>query len=317
MAYELGESLVRSAYRVLLGREAESDAVVADLAETAVGDFDIILQSFITSREFRARYEGRKNFLEGFDFTYSDDATTSKIVLEALRMLCPHRAAGYSKIRLGRNNDGGYVMLDDFDGIDAVYSLGIKDDVSWDLEIANRGLPVYQYDHTIDALPQSHALFHWSKTGIGGARSDGLLKPLHLLMQENGHMSGRDLILKCDIEGAEWEMLSTIPQYAIRKFRQVLIETHGYGDLADPDFAQKCVNGLRALTESHKVIHVHGNNNSAYCIVGGAPVPTSLELTLARVDAYDLSTSCEVFPSPIDQPSWPHRADHALGTFTF
>jgi hypothetical protein len=317
MAYELDESLVRSAYRVLLGREAENDAVVAGLAEKAAGDFDMILQSFTTSREFRARFEGPKNSLEGFDFAYSDDPTTSKIVLDALRMLRPHRAAGYSKIRLGRNNDGGYVMLDDFDGIDAVYSLGIKDDVSWDLEIANRGLPVYQYDHTIDALPQSHALFHWSKIGIGGTRSEGLLKPLHLLMQENGHMCGRDLILKCDIEGAEWEMLSTIPRNAIGKFRQVVIESHGYGAFADPDFAQKCVNGLRALTEAHKVIHVHGNNNSAYCIVGGVPIPATLELTLARVDAYELSTSCEVFPSPFDQPSWPHRADHALGTFTF
>jgi O-antigen biosynthesis protein len=73
VAYDLGESLVRSAYRVLLGREAENDAVVAGLTERAAGDFDMILQSFITCREFHARFESHKNFLESFDITYSDD----------------------------------------------------------------------------------------------------------------------------------------------------------------------------------------------------------------------------------------------------
>jgi hypothetical protein len=250
-------------------------------------------------------------------FSYTDDIVTHSSVLEVLRMLRPHTASGFSKIRVGRSNDGGYIMLDDFHKIGAAYSLGINDDVSWDMQIANRGIPVYQYDHTIDALPEPHSLFHWSKIGIGDANPDRNLKPLDVLMEENGHVTGGDLILKCDIEGAEWRMLATIPPELLRRFRQIVIETHGYGGLVDPGHAQLVADGARALTQFHRVVHVHGNNNSAYCIVGGVPLPTTLELTLVRADTYDLSVSYEVFPTPLDEPCYPHRVDFELGAFTF
>lgn len=70
-----------------------------------------------------------------------------------LRPLRPYDLVDTPRIRLGRNFDGGYVMADCFDDVEAAYSLGINDDVSWDFDIAMRGIDVYQYDHTIDALP--------------------------------------------------------------------------------------------------------------------------------------------------------------------
>jgi hypothetical protein len=112
-------------------------------------------------------------------------------------------------------------------------------------------------------------------------------------------------------------MLSTMPQDKLKRFRQIVIEMHGYGRLIDPNFAQKIVDGLLSLSRSHKVIHVHANNNSAYCIVGGVPLPTTLEVTLVRQDTYELSVSGEIFPTPLDQPCWPGRVDFSLGTFTF
>jgi hypothetical protein len=76
-----------------------------------------------------------------------------QMALSVLRPLRPHRVDGLDKVRLGRFFDGGYVMLDAFDGVLAAYSLGINDDVSWDLDMAARGVPVFQYDHTIEAPP--------------------------------------------------------------------------------------------------------------------------------------------------------------------
>ena len=108
-----------------------------------------------------------------------------------------------------------------------------------------------------------------------------------------------------------------MPDELLKLFRQIVIETHGYGHLTDPEYAKIVADGVRALSRFHRVIHVHGNNNSAYCIVGGVPLPTTLELTLVRAATYDLSISDEIFPTPLDQPCWPQRADFALGTFTF
>ena len=66
-------------------------------------------------------------------------------------------------LRIGRAYDGGYVMVDDFDNCVA-YSFGISDDVSWDFDIAKRGIDVYMYDHTIDSLPVYDERFHFFKT---------------------------------------------------------------------------------------------------------------------------------------------------------
>lgn len=61
---------------------------------------------------------------------------------------------GSGFVRIGRKNDGGYVMFDDFESRKYAYSIGIADDVSWDRDIASRGLDVYMYDHTIQGLPE-------------------------------------------------------------------------------------------------------------------------------------------------------------------
>jgi len=40
--------------------------------------------------------------------------------------------------------------------MDACYSLGVGEDVSCDQGIAERGIPVFLHDHTVDALPGKH-----------------------------------------------------------------------------------------------------------------------------------------------------------------
>jgi hypothetical protein len=178
----MNEDLVRSAYRVLLGRDPENETVIQRLA-TPAADSEAILRAFVECNEFKERFGDLPSVKGsmGGGFTYSDDMATSRVVLKALRMLRPHKAAGFSKIRVGRQNDGGYVMLDDFSGISAAYSLGISDDVSWDLQMADHGMTIYMYDHTIPALPASHSRFRWGKVGIGEAYPERNLKPLHVL----------------------------------------------------------------------------------------------------------------------------------------
>jgi hypothetical protein len=66
----------------------------------------------------------------------------------------------------GPNDDGGHVMLSDLDRIGVCHSIGIGFEVSWDLEMAERGALVYQYDNTVDGPPVPHPNFRYSKIGI-------------------------------------------------------------------------------------------------------------------------------------------------------
>ena len=238
--------------------------------------------------------------------------------IRALGLLRPHQLGNVEKIRVGREFDGGYVMADSFDGIEAAYSLGINDDVSWDLEMAARGIPVFQYDHTIAALPEHHPLFHWKAKRIDGVADPANdVESLETLVHANGHAGNRNLLLKCDIEGSEWPLMQQTPSHILSQFRQIVIEVHDMGLIADQRHVGNVLWAFSKMTESHRVIHVHANNYSPLNRAGTAVFPTTLELTLVRVDEGGLRVSDETFPTAIDMPCNPNIPDLDLGQFAF
>jgi hypothetical protein len=236
--------------------------------------------------------------------------------LSILTMLRPHKVAGLSKIRIGRLFDGGYIMLDDFQCISAAYSLGINDDVSWDLDIARRGIPVFQYDHTIENLPCPHPLFHWEKKRIDGVADDNT-ETIEEAIGNNGHGTATDMLLKCDIEGSEWLTFRATSASVLKKFRQIVVEVHGFDHINNGPDAENVRSTISNLTANHFVVHVHANNHNPWIVVGGIPIPNVMELTLARRDIGEFSVSDEVFPTPLDMPNKRGVADYYLGRFEF
>ena len=69
-------------------------------------------------------------------------------------------------MRIGAKNDGGYVLLDDFENIKIAYSFGVSSEISFDKGLADKNIDVYMYDHTIEKLPFSNLKFHWKKIGL-------------------------------------------------------------------------------------------------------------------------------------------------------
>ena len=134
-------------------------------------NFRSLVTTLLSSAEYERRFSRAPQvFADGF--IYDDAITSQKLALQTLRMIKPKKVEYFEKARIGNAGDGGYIMLDDFNGIEAAYSLGINDDVSWDLNIARLGIDIFQYDHTIDKLPEENSRFHWFRTGISGTKRD-------------------------------------------------------------------------------------------------------------------------------------------------
>ena len=239
-------------------------------------------------------------------------------VLGALRLLTPVKVVGFRKRRIGGTGDGGYVMLDDLTGIGVCYSLGVGPDVSWDVAMAQRGATVLQYDHTVAAPPADHPNCRHFKVGIthDEALSPGMRR-IDTLLQENGHASRRDMVLKVDIEGHEWDSLSVLPSAVLGQFRQVLVELHGMRLLHMDSFRERAVALFDKLRLTHHCIHVHGNNFGGMSVVAGTPIADVLELTLVRREDYVVEPSDEVFPTALDGPNNTNLPDLFLGTFRF
>ena len=245
---------------------------------------------------------------------------TYKRCAEIVALLSPLDVEGGKYVRIGNNYDGGYVMLDDFQRkIEAAYSLGIGSDVSWDESIACRGIEVFMYDHTIGRLPRNHPKFHYFKTGVTGSNKGVNLKTLATLIAENNHITCKNLILKMDIEGCEWDVFQEISSSTINQFYQIVVEFH-YLTQGVYESNHKIVEVLKKINQTHQSIHVHANANVAsYPLwIGELILPSVLEVTyIRRVDFRDkLIKNTRLFPTEHDQPTLACWPDVYLGSFS-
>jgi len=230
-----------------------------------------------------------------------------------LGLLRPMNVVGGTLARKGRDNDGGYVMLEY--GLDnaIAYSLGIKDDVSWDLDLAARGCQIYQYDHTIDRLPFEHPNFRWFRIGIAAQSSaDGVMSSLGDLMMRNGHHKRQDIIVKMDIEGAEWDVFDAMDQATLQQLSQIVVEMHNFA-VRGHDLLPQIVSVLHKLGATHQPIHVHANNWGYLGLIGGTMIPDTLEVTYVRRADHSFEECKKVFPTSLDMPCNPSLADYFLG----
>ena len=64
-------------------------------------------------------------------------------------LILPKEVIGKKRILLGEKYDGCYVLLDDFINIKIAYSFGISRNIQFDKALADKGIDIYMYDHTI------------------------------------------------------------------------------------------------------------------------------------------------------------------------
>lgn len=232
-----------------------------------------------------------------------------------LGLLRPQAALHYRKLRQGAQHDGGYVLLDDFAGIGTLVSCGIGDDVTFDSDLAKRGLQVHQYDHTIERSPVSNPAFHFHRSKVSGHAVPGeesLGSIVRALRLQDGLA-----LLKIDIEGDEWETFAQAQPDDLRPFRQIVCEFHWLEKACDAQWRARAYRGLSRLVVDFSVVHVHANNYSPLVEVDGITVPSVLELSFASRRWYDFEPGSETFPTPLDRPNNPDRPDFALGNFAF
>ena len=246
--------------------------------------------------------------------------TTYKRCAEIISLLSPMEVKDGKYVRVGSNYDGGYVMLDDFQNekVDAAYSFGIGNDISWDEAIASHGIDVFMYDHTIDRLPQNHAKFHYFKTGVTGYEKGADTKTLGELIIENGHTMCKNLIMKMDIEGCEWDIFKEATSEVINQFSQIVIEFHGLSFVVYDQRCLSIINVLKKINQSHQSIHVHANATGIPLWVGKLVLPAVLEVTyIRRADVKNkLIANTRQFPTEIDQPNFVNWPDIYLGSFS-
>jgi hypothetical protein len=213
--------------------------------------------------------------------------------------------------RFGSANDGGYLMCENLiEPLDVAYSYGIGPNADWGCEVSRRyHVPVHQYDCFDPARPSCNGgtfVFHDECVGDRTDSRDGrLFDTLENQIRKNGD-TGRRLIIKMDIEGAEWDALLATSDELLASISQITMEMHGYDD-------PKILEVLRKLKRNFYLVNLHFNNWS--CTSKAAPLPASAYQTHwvnKRISVFDPNTPVPAPMSPLNAPDAPTRPDCQL-----
>jgi hypothetical protein len=175
-------------------------------------------------------------------------------------LLQPVRLANCRLERFGEPHDGGYLLCANLlTAAQAAYSYGISGYDQWGCDVSTRlNVRLHQYDcfnTTQPACPTGDTVFHAECVGGAARTADGRqFDTIQNQLTKNGD-SGKRIVLKIDVEGAEWDSLLATPDHVLDQIEQIAVEFHGVND-------EKYLEAVKRLTQFFHVAWLHANNHA-------------------------------------------------------
>lgn len=228
--------------------------------------------------------------------------------------------------RVGDDHDGGYLMCNtSLRGAKNAFSIGINGWDGWGVQLAaDYGMPVEQYDCTNLKVPtcgvrgfdaymggvkynayagKCKGLLHFHPICVE-TRESTLPKTMKLMSLEQmvaaaGMGQSKDLVLKIDPEGAEWDALDMASDQTLAQFRTIAVEFHHLDTVesrwlcSDPEPGNpahaarrhpKMARILQKILRQFRIVHTHGNALFSMAAYGPYRVSPIIEVTFVRND---------------------------------
>lgn len=235
----------------------------------------------------------------------------------------------FIKKRVGRNNDGGYViaLLPD------TYDLFISGDVSNDISFEEHLLQLYPqlscvaFDGTVNQLPtnsnsNSNNRIQFVKKNLGNNNDEHVTDLSETMEPYN------TIFMKIDIEGHEFRLMPAILQKNnMLKIKQLVIEIHSPANIQlYPDYFKGLSDvknehmfGLfTEINKTHTLVHFHANNGCNLQNIDGIALPHVFELTYIRNDFItEKIKNRESLPTSLDMKNALSKPDYVLKGFPY
>jgi hypothetical protein len=197
-------------------------------------------------------------------------------------------------VRIGKDNDGGYLINGkDISKSSSLLSFGIGEDVSFEQNFIDRNssCSLVAYDSTVHE--DHNSFFSGTKKLI---RKNVGSHNIREIISEK-----KDIFLKCDIDGSEYEILYDIACFSDR-FTGVAIEFHDV--LKYANFNE--ISNFIAKFEL-RLVHVH-INNYAYMVVRDTNtfIPDVIELAFSSSKENTELKRNAYLPHALDMPNNPN-----------
>ena len=237
----------------------------------------------------------KERFFDIFNM-YVEKKSSKKNISKILKKLLPYQI-DKELIRLGEKNDGGYLVPNDFEGIDKNYSAGVGFLTQFEKDLEEKYLiesNMLDFNEIEKVILPSKASFLKKKLGLVSINQEISINDWII-------QTDKDIILKLDIEGDEYGSLIDISEENLKKVRILVIEFHDLRNLRNNLFLKLFDKVINKLDNYFYVCHLHINNISKIKNIGSYEVPDMVEMTFIRKDRVkNFSSKLSVLPHKLD-----------------
>jgi len=200
---------------------------------------------------------------------------------------------GFKKIRLGKDNDGGYVICEIPNiNYNILISGGIDNDITFEDSFCTKyNTPCFAFDGTINNIYIDNPNITFVKKNIGKNNDDFTTNLVDLLE------SNQNIFVKMDIEGAEFEWLMSLDDNIFDRIDQMVIECHFPKSQRETDVFKK-------INKKFFLVHYHANNYCGYNLHNNVSIPNVFECTYVNkkyLENPKLNTT--KLPTMLDMPN--------------
>lgn len=210
----------------------------------------------------------------------------------------------HEKLRIGRENDGGYVICEIPNiNYECLLSGGIETDLSFEEDFCKKyeNIPCFAYDGTINSIKTNEKRIYFVKQNIGYHNNEKVTNLHHIIKRFN------NIFIKMDIEGGEIDWMESLTDEHLNKFSQMVIEFHS-------PFSARENEVFKKINKTHLLVHFHPNNCCKTVYHMGIKMPHTFECTYVHKkylnEPYELNK--ERIPTSIDMKNGEDRDDIEL-----
>jgi hypothetical protein len=221
---------------------------------------------------------------------------------------------GHKLIRLGSENDGGYLVPDLLlKEIKYLFSPGVSNETSFDEDCHKKKITPFLLDGTIDY----NGPFNFIKKNLNIFSDDKNITLSEWLNTANIEENENNLMLQMDIEGNEWDILDNIELSLLKKFKIIVIEFHFFGKFIRN--LAKISNVFAKLNVDFTISHIHPNNASSNFVnVKGFEIKRCYEFTYINNNSLlERKKLPYSLPHVLDRPNDKGKKDSVLPDFFY
>jgi FkbM family methyltransferase len=205
-------------------------------------------------------------------------------------------------VRIGSANDGGYVIPDLLESLDYAFCAGVADNSDFEYDLADSGISVFMIDFSVEAPARNHKLFQFSRFALAPSTRGTSFISLEDWVNQSKAASS-NMLLKMDIEGAEWRVLDETPDRVLARFEVIVVEFHWFECVKDLWAFGLVQSVLNRLLDGFDLVHVHGNNFARNLSMFGLSLPEVTELTFLRKRTGNIPTKPLSWDPGLDRPN--------------